>query len=195
MQQPFSTGRSVSTSKRKHPIPERGHTTVTLNWGCKRTLETHPARHFFPFRHADSNARERPAAKAALQNHLHWEVSLQKDNSSGEHFHSSAIDTGTWTLCSAFSALVSFFEAFSRLRAEAADPESLQERWSPLLQGFWFPLDLSSCSSFPVHAAMLCKMVMMSSVRFCTYVVFAQVVSSHFSQLYRYLQFSFTSVL
>lgn len=46
-----------------------------------------------------------------------------------------------------------FFHAFCRLRAEAADPESLQDRWSPLLQGFRFLPHLSGHSPVPVRAA------------------------------------------
>lgn len=46
-----------------------------------------------------------------------------------------------------------FFQAFCRLRAEAADPKSLQDRWSP----FWFPPDFSSYSPFPICAATLHK--------------------------------------
>lgn len=99
-------------------------------------FETHPVKHFLPLLHPKNKARGSPAAKAALQSNLHWEFSSGKDNSNREHFQPSATGTDTSTTCSAF---VWFFQAFYRLRAGAEDPESLQERWSPLLPGFGFP--------------------------------------------------------
>lgn len=149
-----------------------------------------------PLQRADNNARGSPVAKVALQSNC-----AGRFHRGGTTVAESISSPVPWTEAPELSTqhflpLCGSFMLFGdlELRLQILSPSKTDG--APYCRAFGFSHTFQVIPQFPfVLLRRTRSLVLMSSVRSCTRLVFTQVVSSHFSQLCSYLQFSFVTVL